>query len=213
MNDGVFAFRNDAKNINEYFAELNYQEDAQGVPMVLGDLVLKDENGVFIDSYSIKIVATECYPFCFPWVYETGERVPINNDWHVFLDGHCCIKAFQEEILLCKKGISLVWFIKEQVVPYFFNQKYREQNGFFLHERSHGRLGDLEFFKQYFNTQDIQLTIDLLKETQKINERKSNSKCLCGSKKKFRKCHRRSLRALRIFPKSWIQGLISSFSN
>lgn len=210
MSEGSVVFKNEAKNVKKYFAELNYEEDIQGLPTVLGDLVLRNEAGDIIDRYSIKIIPSDEYPNSFPWVYETGGRIPVNIDWHVFPDGHCCIKAFPEEILLCKNGITLYWFIKEQVIPYFFNQKYRELHGFFLHERSHGKRGDLEFFEQHFNTKDINLVLKLLNEAQKVSERKSNSKCLCGSGRKFKKCHRRSLRALRVFSRKGINSFIDS---
>lgn len=210
MIDSKSIFRNEAKNIKEHFVELNYQEDTEGNPLVIGSLVLRDEAEAIIDRYSIRIVQSEGYPNRFPWVYETGGRIPINIDWHVFPDGHCCIKAVPEEILLCKTAITLPWFIKEQVIPYFFNQKYREQNGFFLKERSHGVLGTIEYFYDHFNVSDVNLVLKLLIESQNAKERKSNSKCLCGSGRKFRKCHRRSLRTLSVFSRKGIESFIDS---
>lgn len=213
MSSGIEEFKNEAKNIKVHFSELNYQEDIYGSSAIVGELVLKDEVGAFIDSYSIKIVATNDYPYRFPCVYETGKRIPINVDWHVFPDGHCCIKAIPEELLICNKGITLSGFIKEQVIPYFFNQKYREQNGFFLHERSHGVLGTIEYFSDHFNTQDVHLILKLLTKAQNTKEFKSNSKCLCGSGRKFRKCHRRSLRRLRVFTMSGIKSFADSIQS
>lgn len=208
MSNGKTIFKKEAQNIKEHFAELNYEEDSQGSPSIVGDIVLKDKDGTTIDKYSIKIVFDEGYPYRFPLVYETRGRLPVNVDWHVFPDGHCCIKALPEEKLLCKRGISLPWFIKEQLVPYFFNQKYREQHGFFLHERSHGQLAAIEFFKDHFRTQDINLVLLLLKEVKNLKERKSNSKCLCGSMRKFKKCHRRSIREARVFSREEINSYI-----
>lgn len=199
MSDGKSIFKEEAKSINEYFAELNYEEDPQGSPAIVGELVLRNEGGTTIDKYSIKIVFGQGYPYQFPLVYEIGGRLPVNIDWHVFPDGHCCIKAGPEEKLLCRRGITLSRFIKEQLIPYFFNQKYRELNGFFLNERPHGRLADLEFFLDHFKTQDVNLVLKLLMESQSVKEHKSNSKCLCGSNRKFKKCHRRAIRETRIF--------------
>jgi hypothetical protein len=213
MSDGRSIFKNEAKSIKEHFTELNYEEDAQGSPAVVGDLVLRDDAGTVIDNYSIKIVASEGYPNRFPWVYETGGRIPINVDWHVFPDGHCCIKAIPEEILICKGHIALPRFIQEQVIPYFFNQKYRELHGFFLYERSHGALGTIEYFSDHFNTQNVNLILKLLREAQNTRELKSNSKCICGSGRKYRKCHRRSLRILRVFTKSGIKSFVESIQS
>ena len=197
MSEGRIQFKNEAKNINEYFPSLSYREDGRDLCEIIGSLELKDDAGFLIDSYFIKIVPSEGYPYRFPRVFETGNRIPINIDWHIFPDGHCCIKTVPEEILICQRGITLQWFIKDQLLPYFFNQKHRELHGYFLQERSHGMRGNLEFFKEYFNTQDENLVLKLLGEAQKGSELKSNSKCICGSGKKFKKCHRRSIRSTR----------------
>jgi hypothetical protein len=210
MNEGLIQFKNEAKNINEYFTELNYREDERGSCEITGSLGLKDATGTLIDSYSIRIVPSERYPYRFPSVFETGGRLPVNIDWHIYPNGHCCLKTVPEEILLCKRGITLHWFIKEQVLPYFFNQKHRELYGYFLQERSHGILGDLEFFKEHFNTQDRNLVLRLLLEVQKVSELKSNSKCLCGSGRKFKKCHRRTIRSTKAFSQREINYFIGS---
>lgn len=210
MSEAVIQFKNEAKNINDYFTELSYREDEQGLCEIIGSLGLKDDTGALIDSYSIKMVPGEGYPYRFPKVFETGGRLPINIDWHIFPDGHCCIKTVSEEIFLCKKGLTLHWFIKEQVIPYFFNQKHRELHGYFLRERSHGMRGDLEFFKEHFNTQDENLVLIFLLEVQKKKELKSNAKCMCGSDRKFEKCHRRIIRSTRIFSQIEISYFIDS---
>ena len=199
MNNGIVEFKNEAKNITEYFSELNYQEDIHGSPAIVGELLLKDVTGDLIDSYSIKIVATNNYPYRFPWVYETGKRIPISIDWHVFPDGHCCVKAIPEELLICKKGITLPGFIKEQVIPNFFNQKYREQHGFFLHERAHGEFGNIEFFKELFNTSDLNVIQKFLSIAKSRKELKGEDKCICGSSKKYKKCHRREFRKITLY--------------
>lgn len=207
---GKDIFKNEAKNIKQHFVELVYTENKEGIPLIVGDLVLKDHSATIIDIYSIKILPSDGYPNRFPLVYETGGRIPINIDWHVFPDGHCCIKSLPEEIVLCKNGITLRQFIEEQLIPYFFNQRYREENGFFLNERSHGVLGIIEYFIDYFNTSDITLILNLLVETRNIKGLKSNTKCLCGSERKFKKCHRRSLRALKVFSRNEIESFINS---
>lgn len=213
MNKAHVIFLNEAKEINQHFAELNYQEESQGLPTVTGDLFLRDETGTVIDSYSIKIVAGNGFPFRFPLVYETGGRIPVNIDWHVFSDGHCCIKAMPEEILLSKRGITLSYFIREQVIPYFFNQKHRELHGFFLRERSHNEEANLQFFKEHFKTNDANLVLRLLTEAQMATGRKSNSKCLCGSGRKYKKCHRRAVRATTAYSNSEMSYFIHSINS
>jgi hypothetical protein len=200
MNEGIALFKQEARQIAEYSPELHYSESDIGLPIISGELLLTDEEGLFIDSYSIRIQPIPEYPYKFPHVFEVGGRIPNNIDWHVFSDGHCCIKSPPEESLLCKKGITLIAFIEKQLKPYFFNQKYRELNGFFLHERSHGEKGNIEFFEDLLQTKDLKSIEKILFSICYEREPKSNSKCLCGNRRKFKKCHRRAYRKLKYIP-------------
>lgn len=151
-------------------------------------------------------------------VYEIGGRLPINIDWHVYeSDGHCCIKAFPEEVLICKSGITLESFIEEQLRPYFYNQKHREVNGFFLNERSHGVKGNVEFFEEVFKTKNIQIIISGLEFIQLRKEPNRVQTCFCGSGKKYRKCHQKTYRTLHLFSdeelKFWINFLKLYYNN
>jgi hypothetical protein len=198
--DGIQVFKQHAENIQAHFPDLIYGLDEGGVPFVHGKIILKDTNNEYIDHYEIMIKPTSNYPYRFPFVFETGNRIPINFDWHVFeQDGHCCIKAQPEEIILCKNGINLLWFIEDQLLPYFFNQKHRELHGYFLKERSHGNDGNIDYFREIFGTQDLNV---ILKGLAKIRNRKLPSRvemCFCGSGLKYRKCHREALKILEVF--------------
>lgn len=190
------AFRKAAETIEKDFPSLHYVEIDNAVPAVAGDLVLLDEVGGVLDTYQIVIKETQLFPKRFPFVYEVGGRIPHNIDWHVFNDGHCCIKSIPEEILLCKGGMSLPTFVREQVVPYFFNQKHREMHGFFLHERSHGLRGNIEFFEDLFGTKDAQTILQWLLFIKKRREPNRVNECFCGSGRKYRKCHREVYRKI-----------------
>ena len=194
VNNGMEIFKQEAILISDLFPSLAYA-DVNDLPEIAGDLILLDSNGEFVDSYNIVIRATNDYPYRFPYVFEKGGRIPINIDWHVFADGHCCIKSIPEESLLCKKGIKLDWFIKTQVIPYFFNQKYREMHGFFLKERSHGILGNIEYFVEAFKTQNLETIAQVLYYIKNTKEPNRVSNCFCGSGVKYRKCHREAYRS------------------
>lgn len=199
MHNGILQFKKEAKGIKVLFPELNYSEIDDGFPVIAGDLILKDQNEEVIDGYKILIKPTVEYPFRFPHVFETEGRLPNNIDWHVFNDGHCCIKSIPEEIIICRKGINLHSFIRDQVIPYFFNQKYRELNGYFLKERSHGVEGWIEYFEEIFNTKNLEIIYKGLLFLLERNEPNRVSKCFCGSGLKYRKCHRTAFRLLSLF--------------
>ncbi len=180
----------EAKDIHNTFPELIYSECDDGVPAVTGNLLVTDAAGNAIDSYKIVIYATASFPNRFPLVFEVGGRIPINIDWHIFPDGHCCIKSIPEEILICKGGLSLVKFIEQEVKPYFYNQKYREIHGYFLHERSHGLAGNIEFLQEFFGTKNLQAILILLQFVLRHKEPNRVEECFCRSGIKYRKCHR-----------------------
>lgn len=183
-------FIEEAKQLKLNFFDFSLVEDEACNPYIKGRLHLPDEEGNLIDSYSIKIEVKEGYPNKLPLVYETSQRIPVNIDWHVFPDGHCCIVTPPEESLICKKGITLEEFIIKHIVPYFHNQLYRELNGYFLNERSHGDKGIQEFFLNRFRTNDSEKISQWLLFIAKGKEPKRTENCFCDSGKKYRKCHR-----------------------
>ncbi|MFZ2782882.1 MAG: hypothetical protein WAZ36_00675 [Sediminibacterium sp.] len=205
MNLVYALFKDAAQDIDKLYPELNYGEDA-GMPMVSGILVLRDDNHNNYDSYNITIRPTKEYPMRFPLVFETGGRLPVNVDWHVFeSDGHCCIKTIPEEILICKNKITLNQFIEDHVSPYFAGQSFREENGFYLHERSHGIQGTIEFLKESLITDDLLKVYELLSFIIKQKEPGRTHQCFCGKKMKYRKCHRNAFRTLSLLDVGYLK--------
>lgn len=190
--NGYTIFEEQITAVIEKHKELSYKND-DGIPCVFGSLVLTDENGAIEETYQIEIKAVDDYPNSFPLVFETGGRIPRNVDWHIFEDkGNCCIASPPEEIIICNSGLTLLSFIDNQVKNYFYSQIFRNQNGYFLKERSHGNKGWIEFFEETFMTDNIfNIEFGLL---QIIQGKKIDrvSICFCGSGKKYRKCHKKS---------------------
>ena len=200
MNEGERFFLTEASNINKLYNGLQVVEK-NGQSIIAGKLDLVDERGNHHDTYSIEIHPVSDYPNRFPIVFEVGGRVPKNIDWHVFeSDGHCCIRTLPEEIIACRIGINLIGFIKEEVEPYFYSQTFRRLNGYFLNERSHGFFGDIEFFGEVLDTNDI---LNMIKWLHFILQRKEPNrvakKCFCGKDVMYRHCHRNAYRRLAKF--------------
>lgn len=201
---GVDLFKIQASNIQSIYPALNYHEDSDGNPCVEGRLILRDSANNYIDDYSIRITPSESFPLRFPFVFELEGRLPNNIDWHVFEDGHCCIKSFPEEILICKTGLNITQFIKEQVVPYFFNQKYRELHGYYLKERPHGSQGHIEFFEDVFKTKNLNRIAKALFHISRNSKPSRVDRCFCGSSLKYRKCCREPHKTISNFSKDEI---------
>lgn len=210
MNAGLELFKSEARQIKNTFHSLSFIE-AQGI--VAGELILADKMGIELDKYLIEIHPVSEYPQEFPRVFEVGGRIPRNIDWHVFeSDGHCCLMAQPDQILVCKEGITLATFIENQVKPYFFNQLHREMHGYFLKERSHGLQGELEFFFDLFRTKDLGLIYRLMAFVAKRKEPGRTEQCFCGSKQKYRRCHRDSYRVVSKFTDVEIHHFIKRIS-
>lgn len=194
-------FKAEAELIIKCYPKLHLKE--QPGPIILaGEVDLITPEDEILDTYQLEIHQSDEYPFSFPWVYETGGKIPINIDWHIYEDtGRCCIKVPPEEEVICKKGLSLADFIKLELLPYLFNQTFRRDNGYFINERGHGVLGLLEYYGEKLGTTNVAEIIRLLYYIYKNPEPNRVAECFCGKKQKYRRCHRDAYQLLSLIKK------------
>ena len=115
--------------------------------MLLGELKIIDKSGKEWDSFFIKVIPKDCYPFCFPTVFVEDARLPKIPDWHIYEDGSCCFDVPLGEVLKCLDGLPVGHFLERIAVPFFADQAFRIKEGFYKgREYSHGIDGVLEFF-------------------------------------------------------------------
>ena len=189
-------FAAEAETIIKQYPKLNLIEKS-GIKLLSGEIDLIDELGVLLDTYQLEISPSDGYPFMFPKVFETGGKLPVNIDWHVYEDdGRCCIKIPPEETLICINGITLHDFIKNELIPYLFNQTYRRENGYYINERSHGVIGLVEYYGEKLNTSNVTEIIRLLGFILNKSEPDRVAQCFCGKNEKYRRCHREAFRLL-----------------
>lgn len=213
MNNTYIRFIEEAAEAISHFPDLHIHSREDALPFLEGTINLFDKNSVAYDAYSIRIECALNYPKSFPLVYETQGRLPHNIDWHVYSDGHFCLCTPIEEYIHCAKGVTLTTFIQNQVVPYLHNQSFREKEGYFLHERSHGLKGILESLYDILNTKDLIKIYSLLTYIYKSNPPSRTSKCFCGSGKKYRHCHREAYHSIKSIGQDQLLTLISILNN
>lgn len=168
--------------------------------ILAGELDIKDANGKFWESYQVEISYEQGFPFCFPSLYETGGKIPKIGDWHIYEDTlSCCVKVKPAEIIRCLNGITLLEYIKEEALPYLFNQTHRRLEGYYVNgEYSHGVGGLYEFYSEELKTgDDIEKTLKLIHFIAKNPMPNRTSLCFCGSGVKFRNCHRVAFKKLK----------------
>lgn len=175
------------------FPKLRKAVTEENVTIVRGQLEVIDRDGKHWETYQVEIHPRDGFPYCFPLVFETGGKIPRISDWHVYEDTEsCCIAVEPEEHLICKDGLSLTTFVKNHVLPYFFNQTFWKVEGYYKNgEYAHGKRGIYQFYDEALNTKgDVKETIRLLVAIAETKKPGRTHRCFCGSKQKFRKCHR-----------------------
>lgn len=169
-----------------------HKTEANNKSILKGTLQVVDKNGKHWEDYEVEIHASEKFPHQFPMLYETSDKIPKIADWHVYEDSFsCCVKILPEEILRCKNGITLVEYIKEEALPYLFNQTHRRVEGYYVNgEYGHGLMGIYEYYSEILKTENVRRTVELIKYIATHNRPFRTSQCFCGRKIKFRHCHR-----------------------
>lgn len=174
MQDNYLSFELQLNDVCREFSHLRIKH-ADGKQYLKGTIEISDTEHAATKSYLIEIHFAEGFPYRFPKLYEVGGDIPCEADFHKYPDNSCCITVGFDEFSECIKGISVLQFIKKQVIPYFANQWYRQLTGKYKNEYSHGKKGQLECLCDY--------AFD-----EKKNNLGRNDKCFCGSNKKYKKC-------------------------
>ena len=174
MQDNYLSFVSQLNDVCQEFPHLRIKT-LDGKQYLKGTIKISDTEQTATKSYSIEIHFTEGFPYRFPKLFEVGGDIPCEADWHINSDNSCCITAYLNEFFKCKNGISVLQFVKKEVIPYFANQWYRQLTGKYKNEYSHGEKGQLECLYDYaFGEKKIHIG--------------RNENCFCGSNKKYKKC-------------------------
>ncbi len=139
------------------------------------------------DTYFIQITIPPGYPEELPVTRETGGRIP--SDFHTNQGGILCLEVETKMKLAFMANPSLLFFIREYVLHYLYGYSYLERFGELPYgERPHGYKGVLDFYKEYFNTDDEVLAACLLHKAV-FKQYRGHHECECGSGKQLRNCH------------------------
>lgn len=180
-----------------------------------GNVDVFDEMNVYWDSFNIKIVINiKKYPYYFPVVYLEDARIPKNEERHIHSDNSCCVEVEQKQSLRARKGITILQFLDEYVVPYFANQLYFEKEKVWANgDYQHGFDGKLQ---DYFEMTGIKNLVELqylLSNLEKTFNLKMYEVCFCGSGKKLKYCHKESLKKILSLPKTQIENDLNAIES
>lgn len=185
------AFCSQLGEVIQKYPSLQIKE-AGGHKYLKGILDIPNDNGEIIGAFSVEIHCEQGFPNRFPVLKEVGDSIPNEADWHKYDDGSCCITVLPMEILCCRHGISLIYFIEKHAIPYFANHIYRVHFGKYKNgEYSHGEVGVREFYAKLLRAASPSQWKEIVNyafgKTHLAITR--NDKCFCGSGLKFKNCH------------------------
>jgi hypothetical protein len=153
--------------------------------------VVDNKSGILIDEYEIDLYYPEEYPFCFPKVIEKSRKIPREVDRHTMPKStELCLAVNPEERLVCRNGITTLWFLDNVLVPRLAEEYAVSKGHKYLKEYSHGSDGIWEYFMKQFETDNTALVLNFIEGMAFYKLPKGFEPCICGSGKKFKKCHR-----------------------
>jgi len=150
-----------------------------------------EDGTIAIDDYDVRITIMSDYPYSFPKVEETGNKIlPKNATRHINSDGTLCLGNPVDEARVCRNGITLAWFLENVLNPHLCREYVRDKKGSYITgERSHGMEGIWESYFDVFDTKDkehILREIGMILSSPDIGR---NDPCYCHSGRKYKICH------------------------
>ncbi len=193
----MFNLIKDIENASKKFPNLT-RGTYKGKISLEGSFVACDSiSGIVIETYQIVILFPESYPYSFPIVIETSNKIPKISDRHVNSNGTLCFSNPLDEAKICQKGIDLNWFLENILNPHLCREYVREKDKLYpTGERSHGFEGLWEGYYELFSTSNKSDILNQLEQILNHEKIGRNTQCYCGSKKKYKRCHEEIERAI-----------------
>lgn len=162
-----------------------------------------------LSTFAVRIVAPDGYPAKIPIAYDIGGRAKtvghkhgikdLQNIHHNPKDGSICLCVRQEESKKFPPGSTLINFMEDLVIPYFYGlEYYNEQGKWPWREYSHGGLGIMEYHAEDPAVQTRESIARLasylygdddLKRYKRYLLKPMGAHCVCGSGYSFESCH------------------------
>jgi SEC-C motif len=190
----------DQASIAEMFPGLSYRVDeTAGRVFLEGTITLVAECGV-PTPIVVRVEFPSDYPQGEPHIFEIAGRFPHVPDRHFFADGQCCLWLPPESRWKPDDPEGLCRFLEEAAV--FFDQQLvyeAEGKGIWPSEqRSHGDEGYLEFVQEVLGGgQQLLAVFAPILLGLRTGHIQSNDQCPCGSRRKYKRCHKQHVEEVR----------------
>ena len=190
----MYSWNKDLNKVLNKYNLLKYDSNSR---CLRGEIELVSDSGNYIDIFNVEIFIPEDFPKSFPKVVETGEKIPRIVARHVMPKfNYLCLAVDIEEILICKQGITLLWFCDKVLVPRLC-EEFRVNNGEkYQKEYSHDFVGTWEFLMKHLKLKNEKLVLKFIKAMANKKMPKGDKPCLCDSGSEYRLCHKKAVLSL-----------------
>ena len=157
------------------------------------------------DSYVIRIDFNKYDSNGFPQVFEiSGKIYDIakkykieTGELHINPDGDFCLGIPKKEVGISHDTFSLRDFFENHVEMFLYQMSYYNKEGIFpWGEYAHGYLGHIEYYAEgEIDLKELIVRLDKIEIMTALMINRQ-SKCLCGSGEKLRKCHPQVFRGI-----------------
>jgi len=155
-----------------------------------GTIDITGVNGEVYDSFKVKLVFIGKYPFQLPFLFDIGNRIPHSEERHISKSGICCVCSKREQDVRQQKGIRVLEFLNEYVIPFYANQLYFEQEKEWVNgDYKHFDEGVLQDYQELTGIEDSNAIVNCITDARKCRAGRNES-CPCGSELKYKNCHR-----------------------
>ena len=163
---------------------------------LVGDYTVYALDNRILQSYDIRIELPSSYPYGFPQLFETSNKItPRCDDRHISSEGLACLEMEHLTFLEGKRGITIREFVEKYVHKYFCWQVlYDAGKQEKLKSWKHDFEGVVEFYCELLNTQEILVVIRFLEAA--LVHPDPYSPCFCDSGRKIKFCHCRAMKTL-----------------
>ena len=193
--------KNDFKNANSKYPKLKLSWDDETF-LCTGEVDVFDQDNVYWDFFLIKIsISIKSYPYFFPNLFSTDERIPKEDERHINADLSFCVEVEQKQILRAKKGITILQFLDEYVIPHFADQLYYEkEQDWASGDYRHGFDGKIQYYSELTGVDNLKDVLYILKNLERIMHIGMYELCFCNSGKKLKFCHKNAVKQLLQLP-------------
>lgn len=176
---------------------------------ITGDVEVRSGKTLF-GVYNCEVLLDVFFPKSFPKVFEKSNRIPKLPDRHVNNDGSLCLAVTPIAIIQTRKGINIVDFFNDFLIPYLAAQIWFDKTGAWAGgEYVHGEGGILQYFREQLGILENSKLKSVIKFYLDNNGDINRKKCNCYSGKQFTACCATRSNVLKELPINYLKEVHS----